>query len=83
MVDQHLKEMFGVSIAAADLVEINRYQHAIPQYEVSTGERLKTIERIEKANPGLYLAGGIRNGIGMADRIKQAKAIAEEIINSK
>jgi oxygen-dependent protoporphyrinogen oxidase len=30
--------------------------------------------------PGLILAGNIRDGIGMADRVKQAKNIAEEII---
>ncbi len=80
IVDLHLKEMLGVSIFKSDLIDINRYQKAIPQYEITTRERLKTIAAIEKLHQGLYLAGGIRDGIGMADRIKQAKQIADTII---
>ncbi|HRW63890.1 MAG TPA: protoporphyrinogen oxidase [Bacteroidales bacterium] len=64
----------------ADLIKIFRYQKAIPQYELSSGKRFASIEKIEKQYPGLILAGNIRDGIGMADRIKQAKQIAEKII---
>lgn len=60
-----------------DLFRIFRYSHAIPQYEKSTGERLTCIESLEKQYPGLILAGNIRDGIGMADRVKQAKQIAD------
>ena len=35
---------------------------------------------IPSAHRGLILAGGIRDGIGMADRIKQAKTIADSLI---
>ena len=59
-----------------DLVRIFRYQHAIAQYDISSGERLASIARIEKAWPGLILAGNIRDGIGMGDRVKQAKHLA-------
>ncbi len=59
-----------------DLLRISRYRHAIPQYGKDSGERLESIKRIEASNPGLILAGNIRDGIGMADRVKQAKAIA-------
>jgi oxygen-dependent protoporphyrinogen oxidase len=60
-----------------DLLKVFRYEKAIPQYEVSTGERLDCIMRLEQKYPGLILAGNIRDGIGMADRVKQAKGIAE------
>lgn len=63
-----------------DLIRIFRYQHAIAQYEISTGERLKSIEQIEKKYPGLILAGNIRDGIGMGDRVKQAVQLANHLI---
>lgn len=65
-----------------DLIRIFRYRHAIPQYEASTEERLKCINEIESTYQGLILAGNIRNGIGMADRIKQASILARQIHES-
>lgn len=62
-----------------DLLRIFRYGNAIPQYEISTGERLRSIESIQAEYPGLILAGNIRDGIGMADRVKQAKQLADKI----
>jgi len=62
-----------------DLIRIFRHTRAIPQYELSSGERLKTIDDIQNRYPGLILAGNIRNGIGMADRILQATTIGKEI----
>jgi oxygen-dependent protoporphyrinogen oxidase len=62
-----------------DVFDIFRYQFAIPQYEKSSEERLKTIEKIENQHPGLILAGNIRDGIGMADRVKQAREIANQL----
>ena len=59
-----------------DLLKIFRYQKAIPQYEKTTGDRLEAIDKIQKMYPGLILAGNIRDGIGIADRIKQAWHIA-------
>jgi protoporphyrinogen/coproporphyrinogen III oxidase len=41
---------------------------------------LATIQKIQHTYPGLIIAGGIRDGIGMADRMKQAKTIADEIL---
>jgi oxygen-dependent protoporphyrinogen oxidase len=64
-----------------DLLKIFRYCNAIPQYEKSSGERLDCIRRIQEDYPGLILAGNIRDGIGMADRVKQAKMISDSLIN--
>jgi len=61
-----------------DMVHISRHTHAIPQYEKSTGERLETVEKLQNRYPGLILAGNMRNGISMADRIRQACGIASE-----
>ena len=63
-----------------DLIRIFRYEKAIPQYESTTELRLFTIQEIEKAYPGLILAGNMRDGIGMSDRVKQAKQIADQLL---
>ncbi len=59
-----------------DLIHIFRHTRAIPQYGIESGERFKAIEQIEARYPGLILAGNIKGGIGMADRIRQATQIA-------
>lgn len=90
MTDNEIEEMVLFEIAETlsctqkpDLLTIFRYKKAIPQYEASSGERFNAIEQIQKKYPGLILAGNIRDGIGMADRVKQGKQIANEILNSK
>lgn len=60
-----------------DLIKVFRYEHAIAQYELTSEERLKTIDKFQKQYPGLILAGSMCDGIGMADRVKQAKKIVQ------
>lgn len=61
-------------------IRIFRHSKAIPQYEKSSGKRFETIRNLEKRYNGLYLAGNIRDGIGMADRIRQGTSLANDII---
>lgn len=79
LVEQELKSMLGLTKWQPDLLVINRYQHAIPQYGLESADRLQAIETIEADYPGLLLGGNIRDGIGMADRIKQGRKLAETI----
>ncbi|MEG1749515.1 MAG: protoporphyrinogen oxidase [Tannerellaceae bacterium] len=65
-----------------EMIRIFRHPQAIPQYEQSSGERFHTIEELEKRYPGLILAGNIRGGIGMADRIRQAAGVAKQICSN-
>lgn len=62
-----------------DLIHIFRHPHAIPQYEISSGERFHTIDTIQQHYPGLYLSGNIKGGIGMADRIRQGTELGKSI----
>lgn len=62
-----------------DLIHIFRHPHAIPQYEINSGERFQTIDAIEQRYPGLYLSGNIKGGIGMADRIRQGTDLGKSI----
>ena len=63
-----------------DMIRIFRHPHAIPQYGLSSGERFATIDQLEARYPGLILAGNMKGGIGMADRIRQATGIAENLL---
>jgi len=62
-----------------DLIKINRYKFAIPQYGIESRGKLLAVEKLETLNKGLILGGNIRDGIGMADRIKQGKFLANKI----
>ena len=55
-----------------DLVRIFRHPRAIPQYEASSAQRFAAIAALQSQYPPLTLAGNLRDGIGMSDRIKQA-----------
>ncbi len=81
LVEEEIGEMLKIKGIKADVLKIFRYQYAIPQYTAASEQRLEAISFVQKNYPGLILAGNIRDGIGMGDRIRQGRAIAEEIIN--
>ncbi|NPA36945.1 MAG: protoporphyrinogen oxidase [Chlorobi bacterium] len=66
-----------------DLMEISYHNNAIAQYEAGSQKRTETIKAIENKYNNLFLAGSIRDGVGMADRIKQATRLAETIISMR
>ena len=72
MLAAEFSAMMGLSEFKPDLIHIHRYAHAIPQYGPESEAKLNIIAELENEFPGLILAGNIRNGIGMSDRIKQA-----------
>lgn len=72
IVQSELKELFGILSEEIVFTRIFRHPYAIPQYEKSSGKRFETIKKIEMENPGLTIGGNLRDGIGMADRVKQA-----------
>lgn len=79
LVAKELKDLLELPDFNPDLFRIKRHTHAIPQYRSSSKQRYESIEALQKEYPGLILAGNIRDGIGMADRIKQGKLIAESL----
>lgn len=79
IVKEAFSNTMGVNNFNPDLFEITRHSHAIPQYGIDCEERFKSIDAIEKNYPGLIIAGNLKGGIGMADRIKQAFEIAESL----
>lgn len=77
---EDVKKMTRLPALMPDLLEFFRYEKAIPQYTVHMEKILETTATLQLQNKGLYIAGNVKDGIGMPDRIKQARDIAEEII---
>lgn len=80
IVKTELCHMFHLKEWNPSLVEIRRHENAIPQYGIGSEARLRAIEELEAEHHGIILAGNIRNGIAMSDRVKQAFQVAEEIV---
>lgn len=82
IVSGHLADMLGYPAGKKpDAIRIFRHQHAIPQYEVSSDARFKAIDDVQRQYPTLRIAGNLRGGIGMGDRIKQAFDEASYLVN--
>lgn len=80
-VNQSLSEMLQYpKEKRADKVRIFRHERAIPQYEASSDNRLQAIAQLEERYPSLTIAGNLRDGIGIGDRIKQAFDVARKIL---
>jgi len=81
IVKKECMELLHLNSFNPDLFKITRHNWAIPQYGVESGDRFAAIEALEKQYPGLQIGGNLRNGIGMADRIRQGKELAIHIRN--
>lgn len=79
LIHRELNLLFGIEQSDILFMKIFRHKYAIPQYEKSSGDRFKTIQKLEAEYKGLIIAGNIRDGIGMADRIKQAFNIVRQL----
>ncbi len=82
MIADEMKIIMGLKEFKPDLLRTKSYTHAIAQYGADSAGRIQAIEAIEKKYPGLYLAGSMIGGIGMADRIRQGRTVTEQIVRS-
>lgn len=62
-----------------DILEVFVYTHAIPQYRADSKERMEAIESIQRDYKGLIIAGNLKGGISMSDRVRQGCQIADDI----
>lgn len=81
IVAREITDLMGLKTFQPDLFNISRYHHAIPQYGADCEARFSAIDAAQNTYKGLYIAGNLRNGIGMADRIKQGFDLAVEVMN--
>lgn len=77
IVAHEVKDMMQLDAFDPDVYRIFRYEHAIPQYSFESEQKLAAIADLESEFPGLLLAGNIRDGIGMADRVRQGRTVAD------
>ncbi|MCF6183849.1 MAG: protoporphyrinogen oxidase [Bacteroidales bacterium] len=77
-----LQELLGLADFKPDLFKLFYHKRAIAQYGADSEKRLQAIKAIESKYKNLYLAGSMRDGVGLADRIKQATQAAKIIIES-
>ncbi|GAB4374630.1 MAG: protoporphyrinogen oxidase [Calditrichia bacterium] len=78
LVHHDLKILLGIE-QQPDLVVVQPWPEAIPQYNIGHQQIIEDIERFERQTPGVYISGNFRGGISVGDCIKQAKLMAEKI----
>ena len=59
---------------------VRRWPRAIPQYELGHGRFLELAKEIESSLPGLRIGGNFLRGVSVPDCIRNATALAEEIL---
>jgi len=79
LIKNDLIEMLHIKDFKPTIFELTRYKRAIAQYGADSENRLAAISKIETENKGIHLVGSIRDGVGIADRVKQAKDLADLI----
>jgi protoporphyrinogen/coproporphyrinogen III oxidase len=61
---------------------ITRWRKAMPQYNVGHIERMKTVkESLAKELPGIFLAGGSYEGVGIPDCIDQGETAVKKVLD--
>jgi oxygen-dependent protoporphyrinogen oxidase len=62
-------------------IRINRWNKAIPQYNLGYGKVVQEIEECEKENPGLYFCSNYRGGISVGDCIMSSDRTSSEVLS--
>ncbi len=75
IVNTELQKAFRAT-AAPRILGITRYERSIPQYNLGHRDRVRKIEAILEATPGLQIAGNYMHGVSTGDCIKEAERIA-------
>jgi len=78
-VEGDLRRALGVR-GAPVLAAVRRWPRAIPQYELGHGRFVERAAEIELELPGLRIGGSFLRGVSVADCIKNATELAEEIL---
>lgn len=76
LVEHEFTDLMKTPAFNPDLFRIVRYQYAIPQYGAESKEKIEAIIKLENQYKGLIIGGNAIDGIGMADRIKQGRNLA-------
>jgi oxygen-dependent protoporphyrinogen oxidase len=73
-----LRALMGVT-STPRLIAVQKWEKAIPQYQVGYGRKMDAISSFESDTPGFFVSGNFRGGIAVPDCVKQSRAIADRI----
>lgn len=71
-----LHTIYRIKPHDVDFLHIFRHPHAIPQYEATCTNVLSAVQAFQQMHPGIILAGNLRDGIGIPNRIKQGLVLS-------
>jgi oxygen-dependent protoporphyrinogen oxidase len=74
-----LRDVLGIR-GGPQIIQIDRWQGAMPQYTVGHGDRVANIRRLVAAHRGLALAGAAYEGVGIPQVIASGQAAAGTVI---
>ena len=81
VVRDEMREIMGIT-AEPELVQINRFDRAMPQYHVGHLDRTAAIRALAARNPGVSVAGAAIGGVGIPDCVKSGVRAAEEVLET-
>lgn len=76
IVEREFSDLMQLKEFNPDLFRVIRYEHAIPQYGDESRDKIEAVDILQSRYKGLFIGGNLKDGIGMADRIKQGKYLA-------
>lgn len=79
LVQAELERVSGLR-ATPEYVEINRWDRAMPQYNLGHLDRLAAIEMALSRFPGLFLTGSAYRGVGIPDCIRDGQETAARVL---
>ena len=77
IIEKEFMQLLKPSKFNPSLFKLYWHKGAIPQYGIESEGRFNKVKELENKYPGLFFGGNLKDGIGMADRIKQGKELAE------
>ncbi|HEY5219685.1 MAG TPA: protoporphyrinogen oxidase [Gemmatimonadaceae bacterium] len=79
VVRHELRDVMGITIEP-ELVHINRFDRAMPQYHVGHLDRVAHIEALTARHTGLALAGAAYRGVGIPDCVTSGERAAGAVL---
>ncbi len=79
VVRTEMREVMGIT-ADPELMRVNRYDRAMPQYHVGHLDRVAGIRAQAARNPGLAVAGAAFGGVGIPDCVRSGVAAADQVL---
>lgn len=81
IVENEFMQLMKPSSFNPKLFNLYWHKNAIPQYGIESEARFKMVEQLENEFPGLIFGGNLKDGIGMADRIKQGTNLSKRALS--